>query len=232
MRILVTADYQRLSYAAAELIVKAVRGKAGVVLGLPTGRTPLGMYDELVEMYRKQGLDFSRVRTFNLDEYLGLAPTDHNSFRAYMHRHFFDHVNILPENAHIPNQVDGYEQAIRDAGGIDLLVVGIAENGHIAFNEPGSSFSSRTRIVDLAPETIENAAKQFGKDAVPAQAITMGIGTILESRHILLLAAGKAKADIVRRALRGPITESVPASALQTHPNVIAILDEEANLYV
>src|SRR5690349_12883847 len=112
MRILVTADYQRLSYAAAELIVKAVRGKAGVVLGLPTGRTPLGMYDELVEMYRKQGLDFSRVRTFNLDEYLGLAPTDPNSFRAYMHRHFFNHVNILPENAHIPNQVDGYELAI------------------------------------------------------------------------------------------------------------------------
>jgi glucosamine-6-phosphate deaminase len=185
-----------------------------------------------VEMYRKQGPDFSRVRTFNLDEYLGLAPTDHNSFRAYMHRHFFDHVNILPENAHIPNQVDGYEQAIREAGGIDLLVVGIADNGHIAFNEPGSSFSSRTRIVDLAPETIENAAKQFGKDAVPAQAITMGIGTILESRHILLLASGKAKADIVRRALQGPITESVPASALQTHPNVIAILDEEANLYV
>jgi glucosamine-6-phosphate deaminase len=232
MRILVTADYQRLSYAAAELIVKAVRGKAGVVLGLPTGRTPLGMYDELVEMYRKQGPDFSRVRTFNLDEYLGLTPTDHNSFRAYMHRHFFDHVNILPENAHIPNQVDGYEQAIHEAGGIDLLVVGIAANGHIAFNEPGSSFSSRTRIVDLAPETIENAAKQFGKDAVPTQAITMGIGTILESRHILLLASGKAKADIVRRALQGPITESVPASALQTHPNVIAILDEEANLYV
>jgi glucosamine-6-phosphate deaminase len=232
MRILVTADYRMLSQAAAELIVKAVRGKAGVVLGLPTGRTPLGMYDELVEMYRNQGLDFSQVRTFNLDEYLGLAPTDHNSFRAYMHRHFFDHVNITPENVHIPDQVDNYEQAIREAGGIDLLVVGIAANGHIAFNEPGSSFSSRTRLVDLAPETIENAAKQFGKDAVPRQAVTMGIGTILESRHILLLASGKAKADIVRRALRGPITESVPASALQTHPNVIAILDEDANLYV
>jgi glucosamine-6-phosphate deaminase len=232
MRILVTADYQRLSHAAAELIVKAVRGKAGVVLGLPTGRTPLGMYDVLVEMYQSQGLDFSRVRTFNLDEYLGLAPTDRNSFRAYMHRHLLDHVNIPPENVHIPDQVDKYEHAIREAGGIDLLVVGIAANGHIAFNEPGSSFSSRTRVVDLAPETIENAAKQFDKDAVPTQAVTIGIGTILESRHILLLASGKDKADIVRRAMRGPITESVPASALQTHPNVIAILDEEANLYV
>jgi len=190
------------------------------------------MYDALVEMYRKQELDFSQVRTFNLDEYLGLSPTDHNSFRAYMHRHFFDHVNIPAGNVHLPDQVDGYEEAIRQAGGIDLLIVGIAANGHIAFNEPGSSFSSRTRIIDLAPETIDNAAKQFGKDAVPAQAITMGIGTILESRHILLLASGKEKADIVRRALRGPITESVPASVLQTHPNVIAILDEEANLYV
>jgi glucosamine-6-phosphate deaminase len=232
MRILVTADYQMLSHAAAELIVKAVRGKAEVVLGLPTGRTPLGMYDALVEMYRNQGLDFSRVRTFNLDEYLGLAPAERNSFRAYMHRHLFDHVNIPPENVHIPDHVDMYEQAIRETGGIDLLVVGIAANGHIAFNEPGSSFSSRTRVVDLAAETIENAAKQFGKNAVPTQAVTMGIGTILESRHILLLASGKDKADIVRRALRGPITESVPASVLQTHPNVIAILDEEANLYV
>jgi glucosamine-6-phosphate deaminase len=232
MRILVTADYQMMGRAAAELIVKAVRGKADVVLGLPTGRTPLGMYDAIVEIYRKQDLDFSRVRTFNLDEYLGLPPNDHNSFRAYMRRHFFDHVNIPPQNVHIPDQVDNYEQAICEAGGIDLLVVGIAANGHIAFNEPGSSFSSRTRIVDLAAETIENAAKQFAKDAVPTQAMTMGIGTILESRHILLLASGKAKADIVRRALRGPITESVPASVLQTHPNVIAILDEEANLYV
>jgi glucosamine-6-phosphate deaminase len=232
MRILVTADYQMLSHTAAELIVKAVRGKADVVLGLPTGTTPLGMYEELTETFRKQRLDFSRVRTFNLDEYLGLAPTDRNSFRAYMYRHFFDHVNVPPENVHIPDQVDGYEQAIRETGGIDLLVVGIAANGHIAFNEPGSSFTSRTRVVDLAPDTIENAAKQFDKDTVPTKAITMGIGTILESRHILLLASGKAKADIVRRALRGPITESVPASALQTHPNVIAILDEEANLYV
>src|SRR5215467_7326947 len=120
MRILVTEDYQMLSHAAAELIVKGVRGKAEVVLGLPTGRTPLGMYDALVEMYRNQRLDFSRVRTFNLDEYLGLAPADRNSFRAYMHRHLFDHVDIPPENVRIPDQVDKYEHAIREAGGIDL----------------------------------------------------------------------------------------------------------------
>src|SRR5689334_18780359 len=141
MRILVTADFRMLSEAAAELIVKAVRGKAGLVLGLPTGRTPVGMYEELVEAYRKHGLDFSRIRTFNLDEYLGLEPTDPNSFHAYMHREFFDHVNIPPENVYIPAQVDGYEEAIQKAGGIDLLVVGIGGNGHIAFNEPGSGFA-------------------------------------------------------------------------------------------
>jgi glucosamine-6-phosphate deaminase len=231
MRVLVTADYRTLSQTAAELIGKAVRGKAGLVLGLPTGRTPLGMYEELVRLHRNQSLDFSGVRTFNLDEYLGLTSRDPNSFHAYMHRHFFDHVNIPAGQIHIPHEADNYEELIQKAGGIDLLVVGIGTNGHIAFNEPGSSFSSRSRIVDLAPETIANAAKQFGKDVVPKQAITMGIGTMLEARHILLLASGKAKADVVRRALRGPITELVPASALQQHPNVIAVLDEEANLY-
>jgi glucosamine-6-phosphate deaminase len=228
MRVLVTADYRTLSQTAAELIVKAVRGKAGLVLGLPTGRTPLGMYDELVRLYRNQACDCSRIRTFNLDEYAGLPSGNPNSFDTYMHRHFFDHVNIPPENAHIPHEAANYEEAIQNAGGIDLLVVGIGTNGHIAFNEPGSSFSSRTRIVDLAPETVANAAKQFADNPVPKQAITMGIATILDSRHILLLASGTGKADIVRRALQGPITESVPGSALQQHPNVIAILDEEA----
>src|SRR5262249_20587482 len=143
-----------------------------------------------------------------------------NSFHTYMHRHFFDHVNISPENAHIPHEVAHYEEAIQNAGGIDLLVVGIGTNGHVALNEPGSSFASRTRIVNLAPETVANAAKQFGNNAVPKQAIPRGIGTIRESRHILLLASGTDKADIVRRALHGPITESVPASALQQHPDV------------
>src|SRR5262249_42415863 len=183
MRVLVTADYRTMGWTAAELIAKAVRGKAGLVLGLPSGRTPVGMYGELVRLHRNQGHDFSRVRTFNLDEYAGLPPGDPNSFHSYMHHHFFDHVNILPENAHIPHEVANYEEAIHNAGGIDLLVVGIGTNGHIAFNEPGSSFASRTRIVNLAPETVANAARQFGNDIVPKQAITMGIGTILDSRH-------------------------------------------------
>ena len=229
MRVLVTADYQTLSQTAAELIAKAVRGRAELVLGLPTGRTPLGMYAELVRMHRDQGLSFSGVRTFNLDEYIGLSQDDPNSFHAYMHEHFFDHVDIAAINAHFPDEAGNYEQAIRSVGGIDLLIVGIGANGHIAFNEPGSSFSSRTRTVNLAAETMTNAAKQFGSNAVPRQATSMGIGTVLDSRHIVLLASGSGKADVVRRALRGPITEAVPASALQMHPNVIAILDEEAN---
>lgn len=229
MRILVTADYQTLSRTAAELVAKAVRGRAEFVLGLPTGRTPLGMYAELVRMHRDQGLSFSKVRTFNLDEYLGLAQDDPNSFHTCMHEHFFDHVDIAEANAHFPDEAGNYEEAIRNVGGIELLIVGIGANGHIAFNEPGSGFSSRTRTVSLAAETMANAAKQFGSNAVPHQAVTMGIGTMLDSRHIVLLASGSGKAEVVRRSLRGPITEAVPASALQMHPNVIAILDEEAN---
>src|SRR5437667_1381908 len=178
-------------------------------------------------MHRDLHLDFSRAQTFNLDEYVGLEPDHPKSYHAYMRRHFFDHVNIAVENIHMPNgtlgidvdaETKSYEQAIEDAGGIDLLIVGIGANGHIAFNEPGSAFESRTRAVDLAPETIANARQHFRTEAVPLRAITMGIGTILEARRILLLAAGASKAGAVERALRGPVSQSVPASALQLHP--------------
>jgi len=229
MRVLVAPDYRTLSRTASELVLKAVRTKRELTLGLPTGNTPLGMYEELVRSYREQQMDFSGIITFNLDEYLGLQRNDPNSYRFYMQEHFFDHVNVAPRNIHIPEEAGSYEEKIREAGGIDLLVVGIGRNGHIAFNEPGSSFASRTREVMLAPETIANAETHFQGAPVPPRAITMGIGTILESRCIVLLAAGASKADIVRRALNGPVSESVPASALQMHRNVIAILDEEAN---
>ena len=238
MRVLVTPDYRTLSQTAAELVIKALRAKSNLSLGLPTGRTPLGMYEELVRKHREEHLDFSELRTFNLDEYLGL-PQDHpKAYHLYMRRHFFEHVNISPANIHIPDGSPGidadreserYEEAIHDAGGLDLLIVGIGANGHIAFNEPGSAFDSRTRAVDLAPETIANAKHYFGSDSVPARAITMGIGTILAARRILLLAAGPSKADAVDRALRGPVSTDVPASALQLHPRVIVILDEAAN---
>jgi len=238
MRVLMTPDYPALSQTAADLVLKALAGKPDLTLGLPTGNTPLGMYAAIVNSYRDFHLDFSRVRTFNLDEYFGLPPEHPKSYHTYMREHFFDHVNIPPTNRHIPDgspgietaaESDKYERAIQDNGGIDLLIVGIGANGHIAFNEPGSRFDSRTRAVNLAPETIANARRHFPSEAaVPRQAITMGIGTILEARRILLLASGASKAEAVRRALGGPISESLPASALQLHSRVIVILDEAA----
>ena len=239
MRVLVTPDYRTLSSTAAEFVIDAFRSKPDLVLGLPAGRTPLGMYAELIKAYRDQQLDFSRLRTFNLDEYLGLAKNHPNSYHTSMHRHFFDHINLSPENIHIPDGSPGtdpqveskrYEDAIRDVGGIDLLIMGIGANGHIAFNEPGSSFDSRTRAVDLAPETIANARQDFVGEAVPTRAITMGIGTMLEARRILLLASGASKAHAVERTLRGPAGDAFPASALQQHPKVVAIIDEAATL--
>jgi glucosamine-6-phosphate deaminase len=229
MRVLLAPDYRTLSRTASELILKAVRTKPELTLGLPTGNTPLGMYEELVRSYREQHMDFSEITTFNLDEYVGLERNDPHSYRFYMQEHFFDHVNVPPGNVHIPEEAFSYEKKIREAGGIDLLVVGVGPNGHIAFNEPGSSFASRTREVTLAPETIANAETHFEGAPIPRRALTMGIGTMLESRCIVFLASGASKVDIVRRALNGPVSESVPASALQMHPNVIAILDEDAN---
>ena len=238
MRVLVTPDYRTLSRQAAEIIADAVRFEPRLTLGLPTGSTPLGMYEELVRKHSDENLDFSRVKTFNLDEYIGLAPGHPSSYHTYMHLHFFDHVRIPIKHIHIPDGAPGidtdresirYEQAIQQAGGIDLLVVGIGSNGHIAFNEPGSSFASRTRIVDLTRETRANAGRYFAsEDEVPRRAITVGIGTILESRRILLLASGSGKSGAVARALQGPVSEDMPASALRGHFDVTAILDEAA----
>jgi glucosamine-6-phosphate deaminase len=238
MRVLVTPDYRTLSRTAAEFVIEAVRGKLDLTLGLPTGSTPLGMYDDLVKEHLDQHLDFSESRTFNLDEYLGL-PHDHpKSYHTYMRQCFFNHVNVPLSNIHIPDGSPGvdvdresarYEKAIQDAGGIDLLVVGIGANGHIAFNEPGSDFDSRTRVVDLAPETMANAKRHFGPEAVPRRAITMGVATILDAHRILLLASGTAKGDAVERAVRGPVSTVMPASALQLHGDVTVIVDAGAN---
>jgi glucosamine-6-phosphate deaminase len=232
MRVLVTPDYRTLSEEAAAILTKSIRVKPGLTLGLPTGQTPLGMYEELIRKHRSEALDFSTVKTFNLDEYVGISADDPHSYHAYMRANLFDHVNVSPHNTHIPDGSPGvdpavecarYENLIRQSGGIDLLIVGIGVNGHIGFNEPGSPFDSRTRVVTLATETIQKA----GKD-IPPTAITMGIGTILDSDRILLVAAGINKAEIVGRALRGPVSEAVPASALQLHSDVIVIMDEEA----
>ncbi|MCS7016854.1 MAG: glucosamine-6-phosphate deaminase [Gemmatales bacterium] len=209
------------------------------VLGLPTGSTPVGMYRELIRMHQEEGLDFSRVITFNLDEYYPMPASDPHSYHAWMWENFFRHINIRPENVHIP---DGtvplehveeycaeYEEKIRRAGGIDLMVLGIGRTGHIGFNEPGSTRTSRTRLVTLDPVTRRDAASGFfGEENVPHQAITMGVGTILDAKKIVLLAFGEHKAEIVRGAVEDEPSEAVPASHLQKHLDATFILDEAA----
>lgn len=226
---------------AAELAARIIAGelvrKPDLVLGLATGRTMESVYFLLASMHGKQGLDFSLCRTFNLDEYVGLPPEDANSYRYYMNRHLFNSVNVDMKNTRLPNgmaldleaECADYEKAIEKAGGIDLQLLGIGQNGHIGFNEPLSALTSRTRVQTLSPATIEQNAPSFGgADKMPRRAITMGVGTILESRRCLLLATGAAKSDIIAKAVEGPITSMISASALQFHQRCVIILDEAA----
>jgi len=237
MRVIIEKDYQAMSKRAAQLVADVVRKKPDAVLGLATGSTPIGLYKELIRMHREEGLDFSKVTTFNLDEYYGLAPDHPQSYHYFMHQELFDHINVPEENIHIPDgmaeDVEAfcaeYEKMIAEAGGIDIQVLGIGRDGHIAFNEPGSSLGSRTRMKTLAEETIADNSRFFkSMDEVPKFAITMGVGTIMEARVCLLLANGSNKAEAVAAAIEGPITSQITASALQMHPRAIAILDEDA----
>ncbi|HEV3446177.1 MAG TPA: glucosamine-6-phosphate deaminase [Gemmataceae bacterium] len=209
------------------------------VLGLPTGSTPVGVYRELIRMHKESGLDFSRVITFNLDEYFGVTPDDMHSYRRWMQETFFNHVNLKPENIHVPDgtirEEDAteycadYEDRIRRAGGIDLQLLGIGRTGHVGFNEPGSTRHSRTRLATLDPVTRRDAAGDFyGEENVPQQALTMGVGTILEARKIVLMAFGEHKAQIVQRAAEGDMTDAIAASFLQRHPDTTFILDQAA----
>jgi len=204
---------------------------------MATGSTPLGLYQQLVRMHKAGQLDFSQVTTFNLDEYVGLPVTHEQSYHRFMHENFFRHVNIPPQNVHIPSGTtrnyrafcDWYEQRIRECGGIDVQILGIGSDGHIAFNEPASSLSSRTRLKTLARQTIEDNARFFeSRDQVPVYAITMGVGTILQARQILLLANGAKKAEAVAAAVEGPVTSMITASALQMHPDATVYVDEPA----
>ena len=227
MEIQIRADYDDMSKEAARIVAEAIRAKPQLVLGVPSGNTPKGMYRELIRMYRqKNRLDFSKVRFFLLDEYMGLRPGHPDSFRAYLWRVFLNYINVRPANVYLPEE--NYEKTIRRSRGIDLLISGIGVNGHIAFNEPGSTLDSRTRIVELADSTIELMKISFSPRDLPRQAITMGLGTILEARGILLLASGSRKAQILGRALTGQITTDVPASVLRLHSNLAVIADEEA----
>src|SRR5690242_8078038 len=227
--------------AAADLVAWIIAGQLRAhprsVLGLATGSTMGGVYSRLVDMHVEEGLDFSGCRTFNLDEYVGLPGEHPNSYRHYMNQHLFNKVNIDLRNTHLPNgmakdlaaECEKYERLIEQAGGIDLQLLGIGRSGHIGFNEPLSSFNSRTRVESLVPATIEQNLQFFeGIEQMPRQAITMGVGTILECRRCVLLATGRDKAEMVARAVEGPLTSMVPASALQMHSASTVVLDAAA----
>lgn len=234
-KIVVCQDDDAASIKVAEIIADAIRANTRIVLGLATGGTPVDAYRELARMHQQEGLDFSEVTSFNLDEYIGLGPGHPQSFRYFMQQHLFDHVNI--RKTHVPDGLAtdiaghsaAYEEDIRGAGGIELQLLGIGSNGHIAFNEPGSAVDSRTRAIDLTPDTISKNSRFFPSiDDVPRRAITMGIGTILEARRIVLMATGKGKAAAVRRAIEEDPDVSQPASLLQCHRDVTFVLDRDA----
>jgi glucosamine-6-phosphate deaminase len=236
-KLVVVIDAEAASKVVAERLETAIVTKPDLVLGLATGNSPRRVYDLLVAAYEDRRLSFASVTSFNLDEYCGL-PADHpSSFLAYMRDKLFDHVDIDPTRAHVPDGTapnpqaiaKAYDDAIKSAGGIEVQLLGIGQNGHIGFNEPGSSRDSRTRVVDLAPHTIAANAGDFPEGELPPpQAISMGIGTILEARQIILLATGANKAEALEAAINGPITEACPASFLQLHPDVTIVCDVAA----
>ena len=237
MKVLVFETYEDMSRYAARMIADRMKGKPNLVLGLATGSTPLGTYKGLIRLHKEKGLDFSRVRSFNLDEYLGL-PGDHDqSYRYFMDTNLFNHINVDKANTRVPDgkaadpakMCQEYEQAIKAGGGIDFQVLGIGGNGHIAFNEPGSARDSRTRIVDLDEGTIKDNSRFFDSiDDVPRQAISMGMATVMEAKEVILLASKANKAEAIVKSVEGPVTEEVPASILQEHPNVTFLVEKEA----
>ena len=237
MKIYKATDYRDMSRKAANIISAQIIMKPDCVLGLATGSTPIGTYEQLVDWYRKGDLDFSAVTTVNLDEYKGLTKDNDQSYYYFMHHNLFDHVNILPENTHLPDGTEPdsarecarYERLIQSLGGVDLQLLGLGHNGHIGFNEPGEAFEKETHCVDLQESTIEANKRFFASaDDVPRQAYTMGIKTIMQARTILLVVNGEGKADIVRDAFFGPVTPAVPASILQMHNDVTLVADAAA----
>jgi glucosamine-6-phosphate deaminase len=237
VEVIIRPDVGSAARLIAHLIAKELRANPHLVLGLATGRTMEAVYDLLVRMHQEEHLDFSLCRTFNLDEYVGLPPDHPGSYRYYMNRHLFSRVNIDPRNTHLPHgtardleaECSRYEQDILRFGGIDLQLLGLGRAGHIGFNEPLSALRSRTRVKALTPTTVHQNAPQFGEAGrVPRRAITMGVGTILECRRCLLLTTGAEKADIIAKAVEGPITSMISATALQLHPRCTVIVDEPA----
>ena len=237
MRVYRATDYNDMSRKAANILSAQVILKPNCVLGLATGSTPLGTYKQLIEWYRKGDIDFSEVTTVNLDEYYGLSKDDVNSYHYFMKQNFWDHVNIFPEKTHIPdgkaadanNECLNYDRLIARIGGIDMQLLGLGNNGHIGFNEPGSSFDKDTHLVTLSDTTIEANKRFFEREEeMPRSAFTMGIRSIMHSRRIIIIASGASKSGILKKAFFGPVTPSVPASVLQLHNDVTLVGDTEA----
>jgi glucosamine-6-phosphate deaminase len=236
VRARVFPDYEAMSVAVAYVVAGKLEVEPSSVLMLPTGITPLGMYRRLVEMHRSEGLSLANVTFFNLDEYLGLAPDHRASYHVYMKEHLYGLINADPARVFVPDgaapdpeaECERYEAAIREAGGIDVCVLGIGRNGHIGFNEPGAPFDSRTRVVALSESTRKVNASDFEADRAPERAITAGMATIFDSKSVLLLASGTNKAGAVAATMEDDVSESMPASMLRSHPNAVLFLDEAA----
>lgn len=237
MLLLIKENYKQMSIEAAKQVSSLIKIKPDAVIGFATGSSPLGLYQELVRMHKEEGLDFSKVISFNLDEYIGLPPSHPESYHYFMWQNLFKYININPSNVHIPMGMvenvemfcNWYEEKIISFGGIDLQILGIGSNGHIAFNEPGSSLGSRTRIKTLGEKTRLDNSRFFNNlDQVPKYAITMGVGTILESKRLLLLANGLNKAEAIKATVEGPITAMIPATIVQLHRYTTIIVDKDA----
>mgnify|MGYP002519894591 CR=1 FL=1 len=237
MKIIVTKNYDEMSKKAAELMAEIIKNKPACVLGLATGDTPIGMYNELVAKYEAGEIDFSAVRSMNLDEYYPISPDNDQSYRYFMNKHLFDRVNIDKANTSVPDGTaenvrefcSAYEAKLDELGGTDVQVLGIGRNGHIGFNEPDSVLVQDTHVTDLTEDTIDANSRFFESiDDVPRQAISMGIGSIMEARRVILVATGKDKAEAVYKMMKEPVTPHVPASVLQLHPDCIILVDEAA----
>ena len=237
MRIIKAKDYDDMSRKAANIMASVITLDPSCTLGLATGSTPIGLYKNLIAAYENGNLDFSKVHSINLDEYKGLSGDNDQSYRYFMNQNLFDHINIDKANTNVPDgtaadlhaECERYEQVVASMGGVDIQLLGIGNNGHIAFNEPCDEFPEKTHVVDLTQNTIEANARFFqSMDEVPKQAITMGIGTIMQAKKVLLVASGADKADALAKTIEGPVTPEVPASILQFHPDVTIVADEAA----
>ncbi len=237
MNVVICDDHQHMNALAAQVFIDLLKSNPQAVLGLATGTTPIGVYQKLIDSYRAGEISFAEVTTFNLDEYIGLHRDHDQSYYYFMHQKLLNHVDIQGQRVFIPSGVEEdyatycqwYEDRITEAGGIDLQILGIGSDGHIAFNEPGTALGSRTHITELDPQTIRDNSRLFKSiDDVPRRAITMGVATIMEARQIILLATGENKAEAVRDALQGPVSSECTASALQQHPDVTFYLDTAA----